>query len=62
MAWFWTDELARRLMASGYSERALSELLSRPAAVAAADEESALRMARALAGVDPHETSDTDAA
>lgn len=62
MAWFWTDELARRLMDAGHSERALAELLSRPAAVAAADEASALRVARKLAGVEPHETSDTDAA
>ncbi|HVR32044.1 MAG TPA: hypothetical protein VMS74_04960 [Acidimicrobiia bacterium] len=62
MAWFWTDELARRLIAAGYSERALAELVSRPAAVAAADEESALGVARKLAGVEPHEASDTDAA
>ena len=62
MAWFWTDELARRLMAAGYSERALAELLSRPTAVAAADEESALRLARTLAGVELHDAPDTDAA
>lgn len=56
MAWFWTDDLARLLIEAGTSERSLSELLSRPAAVAASDEAQALAIARRLAGLDPAES------
>lgn len=56
MAWFWTDDLAHRLIETGVSERSLSELLARPAAIAAADEESALAVARRLANLQPAET------
>lgn len=56
MAWFWTDDLARMLINAGISERSLSDLLSRPAAIAAADTESALEMARRLAQIDERET------
>ncbi|MEX2422796.1 MAG: hypothetical protein WD990_02355 [Acidimicrobiia bacterium] len=56
MAWFWTDDLARLLIDSGISSRALSELTSRPAAIAAADESQALEIAKRLAGVDPAES------
>ena len=56
MAWFWTDDLARMLIDTGISERSLSDLLSRPAAVAAVDAEAALEVARRLAHIDEHET------
>lgn len=56
MAWFWTDDLAHRLMEAGVSERSLSDLLARPAAIAAADEKSALDVARRLAGLQQAET------
>lgn len=56
MAWFWTDDLAHRLMEAGASERSLSDLLARPAAIAAADEESALAVVRRLADLEPAET------
>ena len=56
MAWFWTDDLARLLIDAGTPERALSELLSRPAAVAAPDEAKALEVAKRLAGLDPAES------
>lgn len=56
MAWFWTDDLAHRLIEAGVSERSLAELLARPAAIAAADEDSALAVVRRLAGVGPAET------
>jgi thioredoxin-like negative regulator of GroEL len=56
VAWFWTDDLARLLIEAGTSERALSELLSRPAAVAASDEMEALEVAKRLAGLDPAES------
>lgn len=55
MAWFWTDDLARMLIDSGVSERSLSDLLSRPAAVAAVDTDSALEVARRLAQIDERE-------
>lgn len=57
VAWFWTDELARLLIAAGVSERSLSELLARPAAIAASDRDAALEVVRR--GVD---TEETDAA
>ena len=56
MAWFWTDDLAHRLIESGVSERSLSELLARPAAIAAANEEAALDVARRLAELQQAET------
>ena len=56
MAWFWTDDLARLLIDAGTPERELSELLSRPAAVAASDEIRALEIAKRLAGIDPAES------
>jgi hypothetical protein len=56
VAWFWTDDLARLLIDAGTPERALSELLSRPAAVAASDETKALEIAKRLAGLDPAES------
>lgn len=57
MAWFWTDDLARLLVESGVGEHAVSELVSRPAAIAASDESAALAAARRLAGL-PEEQSD----
>lgn len=59
MAWFWTDDLARQLIEAGVSERSLSDLLARPAAIAASDSDSALEVARRLSGL---ETEETDAA
>ena len=56
MAWFWTDDLARILVADGLSERAVADLLSRPAAIAAPDQEAALLVARRLVGVEPQAT------
>lgn len=56
MAWFWTDDLARMLIDTGIPERSLSDLLSRPAAIAAGDTESALQIARRLAQIDERET------
>ena len=56
MAWFWTDDLARLLIDAGTSEPALSELLSRPSAIAASDEARALEIAKRLAGLDPAES------
>lgn len=56
MAWFWTDDLARMLIDTGIPERSLSDLLSRPAAVAAVDAEAALEVARRLARIDQPET------
>jgi hypothetical protein len=59
VAWFWTDDLARLLLDKGVPAASLSELLSRPAAIAAPDEASALDVAARLAGV---EASASDAA
>lgn len=59
MAWFWTDELARLLIEAGVPERSLSELLARPAAIAASDRDAALAVARRISGLD---TEETDAA
>lgn len=56
MAWFWTDDLARMLIDTGVSERSLSDLLSRPAAIAASDTEAALQVARRLAQIEDRET------
>lgn len=56
MAWFWTDELARLLIEAGMPERSLSELLARPAAIAASDRDAALEVARRLSAVDAEET------
>jgi len=44
------------LIDTGVPERSLSDLLSRPAAIAAADTESALQAARRLAQIDERET------
>ena len=44
------------LIDTGISERSLSDLLSRPAAVAAVDAEAALEVVRRLAHIEEHET------
>ncbi|HSJ26663.1 MAG TPA: hypothetical protein VLB67_00515 [Acidimicrobiia bacterium] len=56
MAWFWTDDLARVLLSAGADESSLSELLTRPSAVSAADEVAALEVARRMAGIPRRET------
>jgi len=52
VAWFWTDDLARNLTESGVEAERVSDLVSRPAAIAALDEAAALDAARRLAGLD----------
>lgn len=44
------------LIDTGVSERSLSDLLSRPAAIAASDAEAALQVARRLAQIEDRET------
>ncbi len=55
MAWFWTDDLARLLVDLG--EEALSELVSRPTAIAADGPEEALIIARGLVGAEKVEAA-----
>ncbi len=55
MAWFWTDDLARLLI--DVSDEALSELLTRPTAIAASGPEEALAIARRLAGAEKVEAA-----
>jgi len=50
VAWFWTDDLARLLVESGVDGPRVSELMSRPAAIAAEDESAALAVAIRLIG------------
>ncbi|MFP5332560.1 MAG: hypothetical protein ACLGHX_09420 [Acidimicrobiia bacterium] len=56
MAWFWTDDLARILLTEGVPPRPLAELLSRPVAVAASDQDRALDIVCGMAGVERRET------
>ncbi len=63
MAWFWTDDLARLLIESGVADSSVSELLARPAAIAAADEAAALQALGRAAGLDLADLlGDSDAA
>ncbi len=55
MAWFWTDDLARLLVDLG--QEALSELVSRPTAIAADGPEEALIIARGLVGAEKVEAA-----
>jgi hypothetical protein len=50
VAWFWTDDLARLLVESGVDDQRVSELMSRPAAIAAEDEPAAIEVAMRLIG------------
>lgn len=56
MAWFWTDDLGKLLIEEGIDRRAVTELLARPAAIAADDRAAALEVARRIAGVDDRQT------
>jgi hypothetical protein len=55
VAWFWTDDLARLLVDMG--DEALSELVTRPTAIAADGPEEALVIARRLAGAEKVEAA-----